>query len=141
MLYRVTTENGHDRSNGGRCYWERHLPSRKVILYSQRSKNRALMKSASAMTCLWNRPRLSIHERGQNELIGTMQKLCRLGHDIQTFQAVDAIIREYSRVTGKTLDQLPPEPAISDFYTPSDGQKSCNCLYYARDGCDWTSCL
>ncbi len=51
------------------------------------------------------------------------EELCRQGHAVQTFQDVDAAIREYSQVTGHTLDSLGAEPQLSDFYSPSDAQK------------------
>jgi hypothetical protein len=51
------------------------------------------------------------------------EDLRRQGHAVQTFRDVDATIREYSQVTGKTLEPFSPEPQLSDFYTPSDDQK------------------
>ena len=50
-------------------------------------------------------------------------ELRRQGHAVQTFRDVDAAIREYAQVAGKSLEALPPEPQLSDFYVPSDGQK------------------
>ena len=51
------------------------------------------------------------------------EELRRQSHAVQTFQDVDAAIREYARVTGKKIEPLGPEPQLSDFYTPSDDQK------------------
>lgn len=51
------------------------------------------------------------------------EELRRQGHAVQTFQDVDAAIREYAQVTGKTLDSFGPEPRLSDFYVPGDDQK------------------
>lgn len=51
------------------------------------------------------------------------EELRRQGHAVQTFQDVDAAIREYAQVTGKTLDPLEPEPQLSDYYQPSTDQK------------------
>ena len=42
---------------------------------------------------------------------------------VQDFHDVSAAWREYTRVTGETLDPLAPEPQLSDFYTPSSVQK------------------
>lgn len=57
-------------------------------------------------------------------------ELRRQGHAVQTFRDVETAIREYARVTGKTLTRdardalLGPEPKLSDFYVPSEGQKN-----------------
>ena len=45
------------------------------------------------------------------------------GHAAHTFRDVDDAMREYSRVTGKKLDPLGPEPKLSDVYVPSRGQR------------------
>ena len=50
-------------------------------------------------------------------------QLKREGHAMKTFQDADEAIREYSRVSGKTLS-FDPEPVLSDFYTPSPAQKN-----------------
>ncbi|MEW8525347.1 MAG: hypothetical protein AB2552_20075 [Candidatus Thiodiazotropha endolucinida] len=50
-------------------------------------------------------------------------ELRRQGHAVQTFRDVDAAMRQYSQVTGHNINPLGPEPQLSDFYTPSDGQK------------------
>jgi len=49
-------------------------------------------------------------------------QLQREHHAVQTFNDVDAAMREYARVTGNTVNP-DPEPQLSDFYTPSDDQK------------------
>ena len=51
------------------------------------------------------------------------EELRRQNHAVQTFQDVDAAIREYSQVTGHDLDPLGPEPQLSDIYAPSSAQK------------------
>lgn len=50
-------------------------------------------------------------------------ELRRQGHAVQTFRDVNAAMRQYSQVTGHNINPLGPEPQLSDFYTPSDGQK------------------
>ena len=42
---------------------------------------------------------------------------------VQDFHNADVAWREYTRITGETLDPLVPEPQLSDFYTPSSAQK------------------
>ena len=51
-------------------------------------------------------------------------ELRRQGHAMQTFRDVDAAIRQYAQVTGKTIPMLSREPKLSDFYEPSDEQKN-----------------
>ena len=51
------------------------------------------------------------------------EELRRQGHAVQTFNDVDAAIREYALITGNQLDPLRAEPKLSDFYMPSDEQK------------------
>ena len=38
------------------------------------------------------------------------------------FSELDDAMREYHRLFGNRLEPLPPEPVLSDFYTPSDDQ-------------------
>ena len=51
------------------------------------------------------------------------EEVRRQGHVVKTFRDVDAAMREYAQDTGHNLDPLGPEPQLSDFYRPSDGQK------------------
>lgn len=44
-------------------------------------------------------------------------------HAVQTFDNVDKAMEEYYDITGQQLDPLPPEPRLSDFYTPSPDQQ------------------
>lgn len=53
-------------------------------------------------------------------------------HSIQTFNNVEDAIEEYYTITGKDLS-TPPEPLLSDFYTPSEDQKSRE-LYFIIGG-------
>ena len=59
------------------------------------------------------------------------EELRRQGHPVQTFHDVDATIRQYARVTGQNLSSLGPEPQLTDYYTPSDGQKSRELIFVA----------
>ena len=45
-------------------------------------------------------------------------------HAEQTFDDVDQAMKQYYYVTGKQLEPLPPEPKLSDFYTPSPDQQN-----------------
>ena len=63
--------------------------------------------------------------RARTERLDWIQEeLRRQGHAVQTFQDVDVAMRQYHLVTGNTLDPMGPEPQLSDFYVPSDDQKS-----------------
>ena len=51
------------------------------------------------------------------------KKLREQNQAVQDFRDANAAWREYTRLTGETLDPLEPEPQLSDFYTPSSAQK------------------
>ena len=51
------------------------------------------------------------------------EELRHQGHAVQTFRDVDMAIGKYARVTGHKHER-PSEPQLSDFYTPSGGQKN-----------------
>ena len=57
------------------------------------------------------------------------EELHRQQHAVHTFQDVDAAMREYALVTGKTLVPLGPPPKLSDFYMLSDNQKDCEIAF------------
>ena len=57
------------------------------------------------------------------------EELRRQGHAVKTFRDVDATMQEYVQVTGHNLDPLGPEPQLTDFYHPSDGQKDCEIAF------------
>lgn len=62
-------------------------------------------------------------QRRSQRLDWLNEELRRQSHAVQTFHDVDAAMREYAAVFGKTLEAQPAEPQLSDFYTPSDDQK------------------
>ena len=45
-------------------------------------------------------------------------------HAEQTYDNVDQAMKQYYYITEKKLEALPPEPKLSDFYTPSDDQQN-----------------
>ena len=53
------------------------------------------------------------------------EDLRRQGHAVKKFRDFSAAMRLYAEVTWKkvSFDDLGPEPQLSGFYTPSDGQK------------------
>ena len=51
------------------------------------------------------------------------EELRRQGHVVKTFWDVDAAMQEYAQVTGHNHDPMGPESQLTDFYSPSDGQK------------------
>ena len=59
------------------------------------------------------------------------EDLRRQGHAVAAFRSVDDAMREYADVTGKQLSPLGPEPQLSQFYRPSDGQVSREGLFIA----------
>ena len=54
------------------------------------------------------------------------EDLRRQGHAVKKFRDFSAATRLYAEFTGKkvSFDDLGPEPQLSDFYTPIDGQKN-----------------
>ena len=42
---------------------------------------------------------------------------------MQTFEDVDQAMKQYYYITSKSLDPLPLEPKLSDFYSPSSDQQ------------------
>ena len=44
-------------------------------------------------------------------------------HAVQTFDDVDQAMKQYYYITCKSLDPLPPEQKLNDFYTPSSNQQ------------------
>ena len=60
----------------------------------------------------------------RTERLDWINKKLREQHQaVQDFHDADAAWREYTRLTGETLDPLGPEPQLSDFYTTSSAQK------------------
>ena len=59
------------------------------------------------------------------------ERLKKEHHAEQTFDSVDQAMKEYYYVTGgdTKLSPLPPEPVLSDFYTPSEDQKNREILF------------
>ena len=51
---------------------------------------------------------------------GEMQKE---DHAVRTFDDIDQAMKQYYYITGKSLDPLPPEPKLNDFYIPSSNQQ------------------
>ena len=82
----------------------------------ERQRHDKAVEQLQAAQARWSRKRTE-------RLDWVNEELRRQGHAVQTFRDVDAAIRKYAYVTGKTLDPLGPEPQLSDFYTPSSDQK------------------
>ena len=60
----------------------------------------------------------------RTERLDWINKKLREQHQaVQDFHNADVAWREYTRITGETLDPLVPEPQLSDFYTPSSAHK------------------
>ena len=62
--------------------------------------------------------------RRRIERLDFINEELRLQHQtLQSFHDSSAAIHAYTRLTGKTLAPLGPQPQLSDFYTPSSDQK------------------
>ena len=82
----------------------------------ERKRHDKAVEQLQAAQAQWSR-------RRTERLDWINEELRRENHAVRTFQNVDAAMREYSHITGKTLGPLDREPQLSDFYTPSDDQK------------------
>ena len=61
--------------------------------------------------------------RKRQERIDFINKQLRLERALENkFTELNDAIREYHKVFGHELPPLPPEPVLSDYYTPSDEQ-------------------
>ncbi len=83
----------------------------------ERERHDKAVEQLEAAQVAWNKKRTErldfINEQMQKE-----------HHAEQTFDDVDQAMKQYYYVTGKQLDPLPPEPKLSDFYTPSPDQQN-----------------
>ena len=91
----------------------------KTVSYSgeERERHDKAVEQLESAQVAWNKKRTErldfINEQMQKE-----------HHAEQTFDDVDQAMKQYYYVTGKQLDPLPPEPKLSDFYTPSPDQQN-----------------
>ena len=85
-------------------------------LNEERKRHDQAVEQLQAAQAKWPRKRTE-------RLDWISEDLRRKGHAVQTFRDVDDAMREYSRVTGTTLDSLGPEPKLSEVYVPSSGQR------------------
>ena len=58
-------------------------------------------------------------------------ELKKEGHASQVFHDVNEAMKEYYLVTGRHLEELEPEPKLSDYYTPSSDQKTRELVFVA----------
>jgi hypothetical protein len=83
----------------------------------ERKRHDKAMEKLEAAQVDWNKKRTQrldyINEQLQKE-----------HHAVQTFDDVDQAMKQYYYITGGQLTDLPPEPTLSDFYTPSEDQKN-----------------
>jgi hypothetical protein len=82
----------------------------------ERKRHDKAVEQLQAAQAEWSRRRIE-------RLDWINQELRRENRAVQTFRDVEAAMREYAQVTSKKLDPLGPEPRLSDFYMPSEGQK------------------
>ena len=57
------------------------------------------------------------------------EQIQKVHHAEQTFDDVDQAMKQYYYITGKRIDPLPPEPKLSDYYTPSPDQQNRELLF------------
>ena len=71
---------------------------------------------------LWNKKRIE-------KLDFINSELRKKNESIKYFHDLDEGISEYYRVTGQKLPNLPPKPQLTDFYHPSQHQKTGELLF------------
>ena len=83
----------------------------------EKERHDKAVEELEAAQVAWNKKRTErldfINEQMQKE-----------HHAEKTFDDVDQAMKQYYYITGKQLDPLPPEPKLSDFYTPSPDQQN-----------------
>ena len=82
----------------------------------ERERHDKAVEQLEAAQTAWNKQRMQrldfINEEMQKE-----------HHAVQTFDDVNQAMKQYYYITGKSLDPLPPELKLNDFYTPSSNQQ------------------
>ena len=68
--------------------------------------------------------RIKYDEDRQEHLDFINEELQRERHAEKTFSEIDEAMEQYYLTTKKRLPALPPKPVLSDFYHPSEQQKS-----------------
>lgn len=84
-------------------------------LEEQKRHNKA-QEQLQAATAEWQKERIQ-------RLDYINEKLRQQQHAVNTFKDVDMAMQEYYKVMGEPLPPLSHKPQLSDFYTPSEGQK------------------
>jgi hypothetical protein len=83
----------------------------------ERERHDKALEKLETETAEWNKQRTErldfINEQLKSE-----------HHAEETFEDVDEAMKSYYYITGKQIEDLPPKPKLSDFYTPSEDQKN-----------------
>lgn len=82
----------------------------------ERKRHDKAVEQLQAAQAAWSRKRTE-------RLDWLNDELRRQGHALKTFRDVDEAMRRYAEVTGRNVEPLEPEPQLSDFYHPSEGQR------------------
>ena len=83
----------------------------------ERERHDKAMEQLESAQSEWNKKR--------TERLDYINKVMKKEHHAeQTFDDVDQAMKQYYYITGKELTDLPPEPTLRDFYTPSEDQKN-----------------
>lgn len=82
----------------------------------ERKRHDKAMEDLNAATAEWQK-------RRTQRLDFINEQLQKEHRAVQAFDDVDQAMKEYYYATKKQLNELPPKPTLSDFYTPSEEQK------------------
>ena len=83
----------------------------------ERERHNKAVEQLEAAQTAWNKKRMQ-------RLDFINDQIKKEHHAAQTFDDVDQAMKQYYYITGKSLDTLPPEPKLNDFYTPSSDQQN-----------------
>ena len=100
----------------GSNYLFSHMGKSDEIEKERKRHDKAEEQLQAAQTA-WNKKRMQ-------RLDFISEQIKKEHHAVQTFDDVDQAMKQYYYITGKSLGPLPPEPKLSDFYTPSSDQQN-----------------
>ena len=87
-----------------------------MMLKRERERHDKAVEQLEAVQTAWNKQRMQ-------RLDFINEEMQKKHHAVQTFDDVDQAMKQYYYITGKSLDPIPPEPKLIDFYTPSSNQQ------------------
>ena len=89
---------------------------------AERKRHNLAMEELQRAKNLWNQKRL--------ERLDYINKRLRQEKNAeQRFNELSVAMKQYRQAFGEKLSELPPEPKLSDFYTPSEDQHNAELVF------------